>query len=133
MDIEIDIDSAKGLVSVRVSGTVSNEDLLAANHRLLETPGFRPSLNQLVDMRQALSSSVDGQGVRLFMDEKPLFASTSKRAFVVSSDLGYGLARMIELKRDGAAGTIVVFRQMEDALAWLADSSGTYLACNSDN
>ena len=43
----------------------------------------------------------------------------SRRAVVVPSEMGYGMARMYELMQDGESGQIRVFRNREDAENWL--------------
>jgi hypothetical protein len=45
----------------------------------------------------------------------------SQRAFVVSSDLQFGMARMFGIYRESACEKgITIFRDMKEALAWLS-------------
>jgi hypothetical protein len=60
-----------------------------------------------------------GEDVRE-LASKTVFSPQSRRAFLVSGDLAFGLARMFEILRDakGEFG-IRVFREKEDTLNWV--------------
>lgn len=126
MDVDIQIDKARGYVRVKVSGAVTDGDLLLGNELLGETPGFHSGLNQLVDMTAVTDSSVTAKGLTRFTSAAPMFNANSKRALVAPSDLAFGFSRMVELRRGGDAGTIAVFRNAEEAEQWL-------LECGSDS
>jgi hypothetical protein len=51
---------------------------------------------------------------------KSVFGSRTRRAFVVSSELQHGLARMFATWREiKEAQQVMVFRDMDDAVSWL--------------
>ena len=55
----------------------------------------------------------------------PEFAPTSRRAIVVPSDLGFGMARVYQAFRGGDAGAVRVFTDLEAAKEWLRHPSPT--------
>jgi hypothetical protein len=84
-----------------------------------QDPRFRPEFNHLVDCRQFEVMDLTAAQLQE-MGSRSLFAKTSKRAFVVSSDLHYGLSRMFATYREISSGqTTMVFRDMREAIAWL--------------
>ena len=49
-----------------------------------------------------------------------IFSGRSRRAFVVSSDLQFGMSRMFATYREiSGAKNIMTFREMREALSWL--------------
>lgn len=119
MEVDIQVDKHEGLVRVRIWGSLSDSDLLLGNELLADTAGFHSGLNQLVDITGVTVSSVTSKGLTLFTAAAPMFNPSSRRAIVVPSDLGFGLARMVELRRGGDAGNMAVFRDIAEAELWL--------------
>ena len=113
------IDVPNRLVRVQVDGVLSDEDLVSGDAALRNDPEFDPAYYQLLDLRQADGSEVTADGVRALASRPPLFSSSARRALVAPSDLGFGMARMFELLREGKSGEVRVFRVIEEARAWL--------------
>jgi hypothetical protein len=119
MPWDFEIDHAQRLVRVRVHGTMCDHDLLDADAALRDHPEFDPSFDQLIDLREATGSEVTTAGVQKLAQQPPLFAPSSRRALVVSTDLGFGMARMFELLREGKSGEVRAFRELDKAREWL--------------
>jgi hypothetical protein len=114
-----EIDPARRLVHVRVVGMLCDQDLLDGDAELRGDPDFDPAYRQLVDLREADGTAVTSEGVRELARKPSLFLPGAKRAIVVASDLGYGMARMFELMRSNRSGEIRVFESFDDALRWI--------------
>jgi hypothetical protein len=118
-----EIDPSRRLVHVRVVGILCDQDLVDGDAELRGDPEFDPAYRQLVDLREADGTAVTSDGVRELARQPPLFFPESRRAIVVASDLGYGMARMFELMRDNKSGEIRVFDSLDDALEWIETTS----------
>jgi hypothetical protein len=78
----------------------------------------------LVDLRQASGARVTAVGVRGLVAQAPVLSPTSRRAVVVPTDLGFGMARMYEMLRQDGAGGMRAFRDFDEARRWVAGRSG---------
>ena len=115
--IQIDVDGR--IVLVELTGELSADELIEGNRALATHPDFRSDLDQIVDMSTANGIRIDRHTVRQLTDQPPLFSPRSRRAFVVKTDFGYGMARMFQMQRGEGAGEIQVFRDLGEARAWL--------------
>lgn len=91
--------------------------------RLLRHPDFRPEFRQLSDFREITKVTLTHPEISQLAARR-IFSNTSKRAFVVSNNVQFGLSRMFGTLRafEGETG-IHVFRDMDKALAWLSLSA----------
>ena len=113
------IDSARGVVFSKGWGVFTPEDYFDHLARLQSDPRFDPRFHQVVDCRAITVMALTSKQVAELADRTG-FAVQSRRAFVVSTDLQYGLSRVFAAHREMGGGQDVgVFRTMEDALAWL--------------
>jgi hypothetical protein len=113
------IDVPGRLVNVQVDGILCDADLVDGDSALRNDPEFDPAFYQLLDLSKADGSEVTADGVRALASRPPLFSSSARRALVVRSDLGFGMSRMFELLREGKSGEVRVFRDIDEARAWL--------------
>jgi hypothetical protein len=120
MPMSYRIDEVHGILEVTIEGELSGEELAAWTEEVRADPAFRPTFDQLLDLRGAQGTRLETAAVRELAQNKPLFARTSRRAIVVASDFGFGMARMFQAMRGEEAGEIQVFRDIEEAQAWLA-------------
>jgi hypothetical protein len=72
-----------------------------------------------MDLRQAHGQNVTSAGVRALAARPLVLSLASRRAVVVPSDLGYGMARMYEILGDKRGGATRVFRDYGDARRWV--------------
>lgn len=117
MPVDYRIDSERRIVFSTGAGAITVQEILAYQKRLGADPAFSSDFSQLFDYREALADQLrttDIQGLA----ETDVFSSTSRRAFVVSQDVTFGLARMFEMFRDSTQH-IMVFRDMDEARQWL--------------
>ncbi len=119
MPVHFEMDEIARLVRVRLHGSVSDADLLAADDDLRADPRFQAEFDQLVDTRDASEGDLSTDALREIARRPPLFSPQSRRAFVVRTDFGYGLARIFQARRGDAAGEIQIFRSLEHAQHWL--------------
>jgi len=113
------IDKAHKLVMSTVSGVFTLADAMAHHGQLLKDPDFDPRYSQLVDFTHTTTAALSADDIRK-LAERRVFWPCSRRAFLVSGDLLFGLARMFEMLRENAGDEgIRVFRRLDDALEWI--------------
>jgi hypothetical protein len=113
------IDKEHKLVMTTASGVFTLADALAHHDQLLKDLDFDPRYSQLVDFTHATTAELSADDIRKLV-ERRVFWPGSRRAFLVSGDLLFGLARMFEMLRESAGdGGIRVFRSLDDALEWI--------------
>jgi hypothetical protein len=112
------IDKARRLVSSVATGTFTDDDLRGHTRGLAADPDFDPSFRQIFDLRGITDLDLTGPQMRERARENP-WKEGSRRAFVCSREVVYGMARMYQLLTDDGPDEIRVFRKMSEALAWL--------------
>ncbi len=105
---------------IRWSGDVDDADLLTADQELRAHPEFDPDFDVLVDFSAASSREVSRSGILQVVARPPAMSSKSRRVFVVSDDLGFGLGRMFEQLRGVDTGETLICRDLGEAERWLA-------------
>jgi stage II sporulation SpoAA-like protein len=123
VETQLQVDGASRVVIVTVSGVLGDAELQSLGDQLEKNPEVAPDFALLIDLRQADGKSVTSAGVRSLATRALVFAAASKRAVVVPSDLGFGMARMYEMLREGRGGGMRVFRDYEEARRWVAQRS----------
>jgi hypothetical protein len=119
MPCEFLIDTDRRVVISRGTGTFRYADFLEHMEKLGSDLRFRPEFDHVVDCRKFELLDLTAMQVQ-DMGSQSIFAVTSRRAFVVSSDLHFGLSRMFAAFREVKCGQItMVFREMREVTAWL--------------
>ena len=119
MPCEFIIDTERRLVISRGTGTFRYADFLEHMEKLRPDPRFRPEFDHVVDCRKFELVDLAFKQVEE-MGRQSIFAATSRRAFIVSSDLHFGLGRMFAVFREMECGQVtMVFRDMLEVTAWL--------------
>jgi hypothetical protein len=119
MPTEFTIDTRWGVVISRGTGVFTQADYLGHMARMEAHPRFCSAFNQIVDCRGFSHMDLSGWQIEKLAD-KSVFGSRTRRAFVVSSELQHGLARMFATWREiKEAQQVMVFRAMDDAVSWL--------------
>src|SRR5882724_1470937 len=123
MPADFYIDTQHGIVYSKATGVLGRAEALDHMDRLSQHPEFRLEFNQLFDFREVAKVELTPEQVQVLAMRK-IFSERSKRAFVVSSDLQFGLSRVFEAYRNlaGEKG-ISIFREMAGALSWLGLSA----------
>jgi hypothetical protein len=122
MSWHVEVDVARKRVVATLSGELTDQDVLDGDDALRANTDFRPEFDQLVDMSGATGDTFKGDAIRDLAGRPPAFSPSSRRAFVVASDLSYGLARMFGMRRGEEAGEIQIFRDREAAETWLSEA-----------
>jgi len=120
MPYDFFINAERHVVFSRGIGVFTHAEFLEHISRLQREVLFRPEFDQIVDCR--LITKVDITGEQLAaLASRSVFAESSRRAFVVSSDLHFGLSRMLAMFLEIEKGQQTrVFRDMREALSWLS-------------
>ena len=100
-------------------GVLTQAEVLEQVRQLVTDPAVDPAFSQLVDCRQVTELKCSAEEVRQIANTD-IFSAQSRRAFLVTDDLLYGLARMYEIHRElRGEGGIRVFRNFDEAMAWV--------------
>ena len=119
MPTEFTVHSQLSVVVSRGSGVFTHADFLDHMARVGADPQFHPDLNHIVDCRPITKMDLTQKQI-MDLAGRSIFSARSRRAFVVSSDLQYGLTRMFAAYREIKAGQeVMVFQDLPAALAWL--------------
>jgi hypothetical protein len=124
----VESDPLRGLAVVRVEGEIGIEDVLSAITRVWKEPAFQQRACVLWDVRGARVDSLHWPEVRrivgLERSERP-DARHARLAFVVSTDVEFGVARMVEGAVANGGVDVRVFRDDEaGAWRWLTEAGG---------
>jgi hypothetical protein len=112
------IDPKQKLVTSRLWGAVTEDEVHDHNRRLRTDPAFDPNYRQLADMT-GITEVIVGTGMINETAIDQFFNPGTPRAFVATSDATFGMARMFALRAEGVGQTIEVFRDMRRAEEWL--------------
>ena len=104
-----------------IEGEASYEDVRTYLDTLCEDPRFRPGMPGLIDCRgvTSLFSIRDLRQTAADAKTRPQMQVPARAAVLASSNIIYGLLRMYEVFNEGNPSEIRVFRQPEEAMAWL--------------
>jgi hypothetical protein len=119
MQLERTLDSAARVVVLTVSGALGDAELASLASELETLPGVTPDFSLLIDLRAAHGREVTTAGVRALAKQPLVLSPASRRAVVVPSVLGFGMARMYEQLSEPRGGGPRVFRDYDEALRWV--------------
>jgi hypothetical protein len=119
MQIERKTDAAARVVVLTVSGDLGDRELASLADELANARDAGTDFSLLIDLRQADGKNVTSAGVKALAERPLVLSSESRRAVVVPSELGFGMARMYELLRQNRGGGTRAFRDYEEALRWV--------------
>ncbi len=116
------IDLENSCIFIKWSGVVGAHDFIAFNRGLVQDSDYRSGLNRLVDVRglevEASFDEID-EMARENINKRDASEGHRKVAVLVSSDLGYGLTRMLGSMADQTRTVAKPFRRLDKAAAWL--------------
>ena len=112
------LDLALGLVRTDSWGTLSDEEVVELYQKIRDDPAFNPAFRQLCDLRKVTKITTTVETLRSLAQSR-IFAPGARRAFVVDRQVDFGLSRLFQAYSEVEGATIEVFREMEEAKAWL--------------
>jgi hypothetical protein len=118
MPISYAIDPKQRLVTTRLWGLVTDDDVRDHNQRLRTDPAFDPSYRQLADMTEFSESRVTTNVINESSTDQ-FFNPGTRRAFVAATEANFGLSRKFAQQAEAVGQTIQVFRDMRSAKEWL--------------
>ena len=101
------------------SGVVDDAEILAHARRLVSDAAIPDGVTSLLDFRAVTEFRVTTDCIHevvATIQEHPRF---TKGAFVADDDLVFGMSRMYQMLREGSPVEHRVFRDLDEALAWL--------------
>jgi len=119
MPLTYEIDAMRGVISVTGIGELTDQQLVDLHNRFASDPAVKPEFAVLFDMRGATGAGVTPEGVRNLAGLPFVLSRESKRAVVVGTDLGFGMARMYGLRREPRNPVFEVFRDLDEAQGWI--------------
>ena len=113
-----EIDPQRRLVTSRLWGAVTDDEVFEHNQKLRNDPRFDPTYRQLTDLMGVTEIGVSTSTINeTSLDQ--FFEPGTRRALVACDDAVFGMARMYALRAEGLGQTIQVFRDVERAREWL--------------
>ena len=112
------IDTLNRVVFSRAFGILTYSECTAHMDHLSADPRFNPDFNQIFDFSEVTELSLSTDQLQQ-LAKRSIFSAKSRRAYVVSGDLHFGLSRMFSALREteGEPG-IVTFRDLPSAIIW---------------
>ncbi len=118
MPVTYEIDVPQRLVNTIVVGKVTPVEMSAYQQQLKVDPAFLPDFDGLIDFTAAEPFEGTGEDIRRLVEEMP-FNPGTRRAYIASIDLHFGLSRMAQVFAESKGLVCEVFRDRADALRWL--------------
>jgi hypothetical protein len=119
MPADYTIDAERKVVFSRGTGVFTHADYRGHMAALGQEPLFQPTFHQLVDCRAITEMKLTGNEIK-DLATRSLFAASSKRAFVASNSIQFGLSRMFASYREiHGKQEVRVFTELKEALHWL--------------
>ena len=120
MSLTIRVDPARRVSYVRLSDTVTFDDLATAQRALASDPAFDPTFPLLLDMRAASDVRLTWREMQSLAGISAL-APTTRRAILVGAPGVLGMARLYETLREHetAADVVRACQTIEEAVLWL--------------
>jgi hypothetical protein len=112
------IDPDKKTIFVEVRGVLTFNDLLSDRNRMRNDPVFNPGFDFLMDLRGVTQFYITGDELRALAVDSALDRAV-KQAYVVPSDIVFGMARIYSAVSKADPDAVQVFRDMGSARAWL--------------
>jgi hypothetical protein len=129
MPVEIREDPQRRLRVTTLSGTVTDEELLAAYERLLEGDGYDPAFNDLVDSCAVVRMGATPDGIRRLAQtvaRRDESHQGTRMAIVAPGGPAHVMAKLFTFYRDAQGSPVEhrVFRSLPEAREWLGLNSG---------
>jgi hypothetical protein len=126
MPIRYQIDVEHGMLYIAASGDATQPERLAAMQAWLSDPDFRPGLQTLADFSESTNVPTlpELEEIVGYIRKHADIIGQKKIAIVASRAVSFGVARQFGALAPGALLTVRVFKDRDEALAWLAEIPG---------
>lgn len=125
MPIRFEIDPSRRFFTLSLEGAVTDTDMMTGYRAFVEGAEWRTGMNELIDLGGAEMDSVTGHGLRRLAEYTERHMSRHgarpRTAIYAPRDLPFGIARMYEAFSDESPEDVQVFRDFEEAKAWLLE------------
>ena len=125
MPMHYQIDSEHGMLFVVAEGDITQAERLAAMQAWLSDPDFRPGLHTLADFSEATNvpSLPELEEIAAFIRGYAKRIGQVKIAIFTKRPVTFGVARQFGALAPGEFLTVRVFKDRDEALAWLAEGA----------
>ena len=119
MPLKYSLDRERRIVVAKAWGVLVDDDVHAGRQELLDDPEFDRDFGQLFDAREVedVQFSVEIMGR---MAQTSILARESRRAFLATTPYQYRMAALFVTLAQPYQPNVQVFRDLDEALAWLA-------------
>ncbi|MCB1693626.1 MAG: hypothetical protein KDI19_12735 [Pseudomonadales bacterium] len=127
MQHDVTFDEEAGWVRVVTRGEATLQGFSAMREAIYSHPGWYPGCKLFLDHRELDVENFSTGDIRTMVGQgvaaqKAHGGGAGKAAVIMSSKLGFGLARMWQQTLETQApGDVQVFTDIDDAAAWLSD------------
>ena len=106
------------LIVATYSGVFTVEDILGLRQRILQDPDYCADFHVLDDVTRV--EEIDADFSRMApVPSGSIITKGIRRALVAKTDLQFGMARTYQMLSDNAGHQFEVFRDYDEALAWV--------------
>jgi len=123
MKIDIDLEESHGFCRVKVVGKFDLSEYAPSINRVVDAMGDTPDMPALYDLRETDMAHIGTSEIRAMGSAHRGIANrrgTARVAVLVGDDLTYGLARMYEALGMPPKLQMQVFRNVDEAEAWVS-------------
>jgi len=124
MPSKVCLDPDTGIWTIELIGAVGPEEVAEAIGSIRREPTYRVDAPRLYDVRE-VEDSIDTSALRSLAHRKEFIGSVdgARSAIVVSRDITFGIARMYQTWMEGQPVEVRVFRDVDEARAWLVGAA----------
>jgi hypothetical protein len=112
------IDTRRRMIVIRAWGALTDLEAGEIGRAIKADPAFDASFVRLEDLRDVSKLALTTQFAE-YAASRHRVAPPPRRAFVVASDVAYGMARMLQLLADAAPEQFLVTKDYDEACRWL--------------
>ena len=118
------IDKEHRLIISTAGDPLTFREITDHQNLLINDPGFDRSFNQLIDMTAVKSLEISVEQAKM-LARREVFAATSRRAWVATEAVVYGMGRLMQAYHEAGRlpDRVGVFRDRDTALRWLGLST----------
>jgi len=118
MPVDYIIDRKREVIFARGWGTLTDEELMAYQQRLIADPEYSLTHAELLDLTQVEQVDVTSEGIRALADDSEWIVG-AKVAVIAPANVTFGMSRMFEMVLPDEGLDYRVFWTKYEALNWL--------------